>query len=72
MLKGDAATTGKWIVLFNFWWEPALTVTGKPEKSFLRALAHFETEMEADIFYSYCNQKNLVPTKRPRYNRMED
>ena len=69
--KGDAATTGKWVVLFNFHWEAALTVTGKPEKSFLRAVADFETEEDAGIFYSYCLQKDLVPTKRPRYNVVE-
>ncbi len=63
MMKGDASTTGKWVVLFNFRWEH-----GKVEKSFLRALAHFDTEKEANIFYSYCCHKDLVPTKRPRYN----
>ncbi|KKL57484.1 hypothetical protein LCGC14_2234930 [marine sediment metagenome] len=67
MLKGDASTTGKWVVLFNFRWERALTASGAPEKSFLRALAHFETEEDADIFYSYCLSEGLVPTKRPRF-----
>ena len=43
MMKGDASTTGKWVVLFDFNWEP-LTISGKEGKRFLRALAHFETE----------------------------
>ena len=72
MLKGDASTTGKWVVLFHFYWKPSLTVSGKLIKTSLRALVHFETEEDADIFYSYCVQENLVPTKRPRYNRVED
>ena len=50
MLKGDASTTGKWVVLFNFHWEPELTISGKQEKSFLHVLAQFDTEEEADIF----------------------
>jgi hypothetical protein len=69
MIKGDASTTKKWIVLFNFHWEPGLTTSGKMERSFLRALAQFDTEEVADIFYSYCLEKDLIPTKRPRYNR---
>ena len=72
MLKGDASTTGKWVVLFNYWWEPGLTISGKKEKNFLSALAQFDTEEEAGIFYSHCLNNDLVPTKRPRYNRVED
>jgi hypothetical protein len=71
MLRGDASTTGKWIVLFNFHWEPKLTVSGKEEKAFLRVLANFDSEEDADIFYSYCSEKDLVPVKRPRYNAVE-
>ena len=68
MLKGDESTTKKWVVLFNFHWKPGLTISGKKEKSFLRALAQFDTDEEADIFYSYCLKKGLVPTKRLRSN----
>ena len=72
MLRGDAVTTGKWVVLFNFWWKSDYnTKSKKIEEVWLRALANFETEMEAQKFYDYCEQKDLVPTKRPRYNRME-
>ena len=66
MMRGDITTTGKWVVLFNFPWKPDLTITGKKVETFLRALAHFDAEEDADIFYSYCSKEKLVPTKRPR------
>ena len=69
MIKGDAATTGKWVVLFNFWWVPGLTKSGEiGKKDFIRAIVDFNNEEDADIFYTYCLQNELVPTKRPRFN----
>ena len=70
MLKEDAATTGKWVVLFNYWWVPGLTKSGEiGKKSFTRAIVDFDSEEDADIFYTYCSQNKLVPTKRLRFNK---
>jgi len=63
---GDVVTTGKWVVLFNFWWGL------NDDRKWLRAVADFETEKEAQKFFDYCKKEQLVPTKRPRYNIIKE